>query len=105
MLPVIKTSTTNLSKRQRTPEPGGRDGGRDGERVFGRDGRHGWMVGRWDDEQGWTDGHGGRIGRAWVSQAGDRRFEPMVETNQLLINFILVASLARCSALLGEGKE
>ena len=36
-------------------------------------------------------GHGGRISRPRVSQLGDRGFEPMVESNRLLIKLILVA--------------
>ena len=34
----------------------------------------------------------GRIGTALVSRAGDRAFEPMIESNQWLIKLILVAS-------------
>ena len=50
---------------------------------------------------------GGRIGRVQVLSAGDRGFEPMIESNHWLIKLILVACcfLARLSALLGSGKD
>ena len=37
-------------------------------------------------------GHGGWVGRALVSRAGERGFEPVVESNQWLLELILVAS-------------